>query len=154
MRGVTVLIAIVLLASFIGVVQWTDDSDAEYALVYFDYLPRGEYYCPTAIGSPILPENIDFIVAMGSWHLENGDPWDPEAVVTGDMTVTIDIRPDPIPIPDVPTPPSDETVIINPSPTPSSSEKNNGTDLTIYAPFAILIGGLIVALAWALHSRK
>ena len=153
MRSAVVLIAIILAASAAGI-HWSDSAAADMCSVHFDYQPRGDYYTPAYIGQPLLRENIQFLIDMGSWHLENGDPWDPDAPITGDTLIIIDERPEPIPTPDPPAPSPEPSPEPSPTPKPSPSEESPEADLTIYAPFAILVGGLAIAILWALHSRK
>ena len=155
-RSAVVLIAVVLTASAIGIC-WSDSAEADPCVVHFDYQPRGDCYMPATIGKPILRENIQFLIDMGSWHLENGDPWDPDAPITGDMLIIIDERPEPIPTPVVPVPTPTPEITPGPAPTPSpqDSNQNVGTnDLKKYAPFALLIGGLIIATGLIFLSKK
>lgn len=157
MRSAVVSIAIILMASAIGIC-WSDSAEADACSVHFDYQPRGDYYTPATIGQPLLRENIQFLIDMGSWHLENGDPWDPDAPITGDMLIIIDERPEPIPTPITPEPTPTPEIIPGPAPTPSPSDQTttgSGVDyLKKYAPFGVLIGGLIIAVGLAFHSRK
>lgn len=156
MRGAVVLIAMIVTASVIGI-HWSESAEADACSVHFDYQPRGDCYMPATIGQPLLRENIQFLIDMGSWHLENGDPWDPDAPITGDTLIIIDERPEPIPTPIAPEPTPTPEIIPGPAPTPSSSERTQGTGMDYlerYSPFIILIGGLIIAIGLAFHSRK
>lgn len=99
MKEAVIALAVILLASSAAIIQWTDDSDADYIYVHFDYLPGGEYFCPAYIGDAIPRENTQAMIDMGTWHHEDGTPWDPDEIVTGPMTIIIDVRPDPI-VPD------------------------------------------------------
>ena len=156
MRNAAILIAIILTVSTIGI-YWSDSAEADACSVHFDYQPRGDYYTPATIGQPLLRENIQFLIDMGSWHLENGDPWDPDAPITGDTLIIIDERPEPIPTPVTPEPTPTPEIIPGPTPTPSPSEgtQETGADyLERYAPFIILIGGLIIAIGLIFYPRK
>lgn len=158
MRSAVVLITVVLTASTIGIC-WSDSAEADPCVVHFDYQPRGDCYMPATIGKPILRENIQFLIDMGSWHLENGDPWDPDAPITGDTLIIIDERPEPIPVPVVPVPTPSPEIIPGPTPAPTPSSpndnQNSGIDhLKKYAPFALLIGGLIIATGMIFLSKK
>lgn len=143
MRSAAALIAIILTVSTIGI-YWSDSAEADACSVHFDYQPRGDYYTPATIGQPLLRENIQFLIDMGSWHLENGDPWDPDAPITGDTLIIIDERPEPIPIPITPEPTPTPEIIPGPSPKPPASEEkpsdNSGTIIG-------LVGAIIAVLA-------
>lgn len=158
MRSAVMLITVVLTASAIGIC-WSDSAEADTCSVHFDYQPRGDYYTPATVGQPLLRENIQFLIDMGGWHLENGDPWDPDAPITGDTLIIIDERPEPIPVPVVPVPTPSPEIIPGPTPAPTPSSpndnQNSGIDhLKKYAPFALLIGGLIIATGMIFLSKK
>ena len=155
MREAIVLIAIILTVSAIGI-YWSDSAEADACTVHFDYQPKGDYYTPATIGQPLLRENIQFLIDMGSWHLENGDPWDPDAPITGDTLIIIDDRPEPIPIPTAPEETPAPEIIPGPSPAPSSSEENQniGLDyLKMYAPFIVLFGVVVVAILFTFKRK-
>jgi len=156
MRVAAVSIMIVLMVSAIGI-YWSECAEADTCSVHFDYQPRGDYYTPATIGQPLLRENIQFLIDMGSWHHENGDPWDPDEPITGDTLIIIDERPEPIPIPNAPEPTPVPEIIPGPSPAPLPSDQTTGSGadhLKKYAPFAILVVGLIIATGFVFHSKK
>ena len=155
MKKAIVLIAIILTVSSIGI-YWSDSAEADACTVHFDYQPKGDYYTPATIGQPLLRENIQFLIDMGSWHLENGDPWDPDAPITGDTLIIIDNRPEPILIPTAPEETPAPEIIPGPSPAPSSSEENQniGLDyLKMYAPFIVLFGVVVVAILFTFKRK-
>ena len=115
-----------------------DQSSAEWLTVHEVYGSTQTYY-PVYSGETLPAEEIGRLEAMGTWHLENGTPWDPHAIITENITVYLDEQPDPPepdpPAPDPPAPPS-------PEPTPKNKD-DGSTDLLVAV---VGIGAMVAAV--------
>ena len=155
-RRALAIALVVLLAAAIPICAG-DDSDAEAALLHFDYLPVGQAWIPATIGEAPDPVDVQTMVDKGTWHYEaDGTPWSPEDIVTADrLNIIIDERP-PEPVPPVPPPEPTPTPVppSPPAPTPTPSGSSDSTDLRPWIIGGAISAGAVVLIGVLLWSSR
>lgn len=145
------IIATLMLAAAIPAIIAEDGEAAvmDPCTLHFDFQPGGQSWIPARCGMVPDPDSIAVETAMGTWHLENGDPWDPTAplpeyIPGGVLELIIDERPDP-PAPD---PPAPEPTPPTPTPTPTPDPEPSGNDdkTTKYALISVGAGAAVIAV--------
>lgn len=129
MRRTGALIIVALLALAVPAIIAEDGEAAvmDPCTLHFDFQPGGQSWIPARCGMVPDPDSIAVEVGMGTWHLENGDPWDPtaplpEEIPGGVLELIIDERPDP-PSPPAPDPPAPTPPEPTPTPEPETEDK-------------------------------
>lgn len=124
--------ALIIAAALVLAIPAIIAEDGEAAVMdpctlHFDFQPGGQSWIPARCGTVPDPDSIAVETAMGTWHLENGDPWDPTAplpeyIPGGVLELIIDERPDP-PSPPAPDPPAPTPPEPTPTPEPETEDK-------------------------------
>ncbi len=150
MRRTGALIIAAVLALAIPAIIAEDGEAAvmDPCTLHFDFQPGGQSWIPARCGMVPDPDSIAVEVAMGTWHLENGDPWDPTAplpeyIPGGVLELIIDERPDP---PTPPTPTPDPPAPTPPAPTPDPEPSGKEDKTTKYALISVGAGAAVVAV--------
>ena len=115
----------------------------------------GQAWLPVNGGWPLPDDQIEWMEAQGTWHLEDGTPWDPHSIITESITVVLDgvtypQEPEPTPDPPAPDPIPEPTPAPMPEPTPKS-EGGGGTDMLVAA---IGIGAMLAAVGILVLARR
>lgn len=147
-RTGALIIAAVLVLTIPAIIA--EDAEAgvmDPCTLHFDFQPGGQSWIPARCGMVPDPDSIAVELAMGTWHTENGDPWDPTAplpeyIPGGVLELIIDERPEPpsppAPDPPTPTPPTPEPT---PEPEPKAEDKT-----TKYALISVGAGAAVAAV--------
>lgn len=124
----------------------TADESSATCTVHAVY-SNGQAWLPVVDGWPLPDDQIEWMEAQGTWHLEDGTAWDPHSIITESITVIQDgvvyPAPDtPDPEPWNPEPAPDPEPTPRPDPTPRRT-----TEAVESIPVPVLAGiGIAVAL--------
>ena len=144
-RWVPAIILAVMLAVCIPMqAEGSEGNAGDACTLHFNYEPMGQSWIPARCGQVPDPESIKVETDLGTWHTQDGSPWDPtaplpDAIPGGVLELYIDeLPPQPTPPEPTPTPPE-------PTPTPDP-EPDDGPDTNMLAIISVSCGAGAVAV--------